>query len=69
MIRYITFTQPFLKKNYPCRNNAYKVFLTNCLSPKLNENQILKCELECELLKALHFMDNDKSPGNYGITK
>ena len=40
--------------------------------PKLNENQTLKCEgaiTECELLKALTSMDNDKSPGNDGITK
>ena len=40
--------------------------------PKLNENQTLKCErviTECELLKALMSMDNDKSPGNDGITK
>ena len=39
---------------------------------KLNENQTLKCEgaiTECELLKALTSMDNDKSPGNDGITK
>ena len=40
--------------------------------PKLNENQTLKYEgaiSECELLKALSSMDNDKSPGNDGITK
>ena len=39
---------------------------------KLNENQILTCEgaiTESELLKALMSMDNDKSPGNDGITK
>ena len=39
---------------------------------KLNKNQTLKCEgvkTECELLKALNSMDNDKSPGNDGITK
>ena len=37
---------------------------------KLNENQILKCEVaitESELLKALTSMDNKKSPGNDGI--
>ena len=35
--------------------------------PKLYENQTLKCEgaiNECELLKALTSMDNDKSLGN-----
>ena len=40
--------------------------------PKLNENQTLKCEgaiTECELLKALTSIDNDKSPGKDGITK
>ena len=40
--------------------------------PKLNENQTLKWEgaiTECELLKALTSMNNDKSPGNDGITK
>ena len=40
--------------------------------PKLYENQTLKCEgaiNECELLKALTSMDNDKSLGNDGITK
>ena len=40
--------------------------------PKLNKNQTLKCEgatTECELVKALTSMDNDKSPGNDGITK
>ena len=54
----------FLKKNYP-NQNAYRVFLIKCLSLKLNENQILKCEgaiTECNLLKSLASMDNDKSP-------
>ena len=39
---------------------------------KLNENQTLKCEgaiTECELLKALTYMGNDKSPRNDGKTK
>ena len=39
---------------------------------KLNENQILKCEVaitESELLKALTSMDNDKSPINDSISK
>ena len=38
-------------------------FLDKVSLPKLNESQILKCEgaiTECELLKALPFMDNDK---------
>ena len=67
-MRYVTSIKPFLKKNYLYRENAYKVFLIKCLSLNL----ILKCEgaiTECELLKALNSMDNDKSPGNDGITK
>ena len=39
---------------------------------KVKKNQTLKCEgaiTECKLLKALISMDNDKSPGNDGITK
>ena len=70
MICYITSVKLLLRKNYPYRKNAYKVFFM-CL-PKLNENQSLKCEgaiTENELLKALTSMDNDKSPGNDGITK
>ena len=38
----------------------------------LSLNLVLKYEgaiTECELLKALNSMDNDKSPGNDGITK
>ena len=40
--------------------------------PKLNENQILKCEgaiTESELLKALTSINNDKSPRSNDITK
>ena len=40
--------------------------------PKLDENQFLKCKdaiTESEILKALFSMDNDKLPGNDGITK
>ena len=40
--------------------------------PKFNENHTLKCEsaiTESELLKALTFMDNNKSPGNDGLRK
>ena len=47
-------------------------FLDKVSVPKLNENQTLKYEdviTECELLKALMSMHNDKSPGNDGITK
>ena len=47
-------------------------FLDKVSLPKLNENQTLKCEgaiAECELVKVLTSMGNDKSPGNNGITK
>ena len=40
--------------------------------PKLDENRFLKCKdaiTESEILKALFSMDNDKLPGNDGITK
>ena len=40
--------------------------------PKLDENQFLKCKdaiTESEILKTLFSMDNDKLPGNDGITK
>ena len=40
--------------------------------PKLIENQTLKYEgpiTESEVLNALTSMDNDKSPGKYGIAK
>ena len=39
---------------------------------RIIENQTLKCDgaiTESELLNALTFMDNDKSPGNDCITK
>ena len=40
--------------------------------PKLQEEQVIKCEgeiKESELLKYLKSMKNDKSPGNDGLTK
>ena len=46
-------------------------FLDKVSPPKLNENQSLKCEdaiTECELSNASTSVDNDKSPGNDGIT-
>ena len=62
----------FFKKNYLYRKNAYRVFLIKYLSLNLSENKTLKCEVtitDSELLKALTSMDNDRSPGNDGITK
>ena len=69
-MHFITSIKLFLKKNCPYRKNAYGVFLSSL--PKLNENQTLKCEgaiTEFELLKTVTSLDNDKSPGNDGITK
>ena len=40
--------------------------------PKLQEEQVTKCESEIkesEILKSLKSMKNDKSPGNDGLTK
>ena len=71
-MRYICSIRPFLKKNYPYRNNVYRLFFDKVSLPKHNENQTLKYKgaiTECELLKALSSMDNDESPGNDGITK
>ena len=47
-------------------------FLDKLSLPKLNDNQTPEGESvinECELLKALTSIDNDKSPGNDSITK
>ena len=67
MMHYITSIKLFLKKNYPYQKN-----LDIVLFPKLNKNETLKCEgviTECEVLKALTSMYNDKSPEKDGITK
>ena len=47
-------------------------FVDKVSLPTLNENQTVNCEgviTECELLKSLTSMNNDKSPGNDGTTK
>ena len=49
-----------------------KSFLDEVSPPKLNENQTLTYQgamTQSEPLKALNSIDNDKSPGNDGITK
>ena len=46
--------------------------LQNLPAPKLQEQQVIKCEgeiTESEFLKSLKSMKNDKSPGNDGLTK
>ena len=71
-MRYITSIKPFLKEKQSLSEECIQGFLNKVSLPKLNENQTLKYEgaiSECELLKALSSMDNDKSPGNDSITK
>ena len=66
------FYQTLFKEKLSISEECIQSFLDKVSLPKLNENQTLKCEgaiTECELLKALTSMDNDKSPGNDGITK
>ena len=66
------FYQTLFKEKLSISKECIQSFLDKVSLPKLNENQILKCEgdiTECELLNALTSMDNEKSPGNDGITK
>ena len=66
------FYQTLFKEKLSISKECIQSFLDKVSLPKLNENQTLKCKgaiTECELLKALTSMDNDKSPGNDGITK
>ena len=66
------FYQTLFKGKLSISKECIQSFLDKVSLPKLNENQILKCEgaiTECELLNALTSMDNEKSPGNDGITK
>ena len=67
-----TFYQTFFKEKLSISEECIQSFLDKVSLAKLNENQTLKCETaitECEVLKALTSRDNDKSPGNDGITK
>ena len=66
------FYQTLFKEKLSISEEYIQSFLDKVSLPKLNENQILKCEgaiTESELLKTLTFMNNDKSPGNDAITK
>ena len=66
------FYYPLFKEKLSLSEEWIQSFLYKVCFPKLNENQTVKCEgaiTECELLKALSSMDNDKSPGNDGIKK
>ena len=60
------------KEKLSISEECIQSFLGKVSVSKLNENQTLKCEgaiTESEILKALTFMGNDKSPGNDAITK
>ena len=66
------FFQTLFKEKLSILEEYIQSFLDKVYLPKLNENQILKCEgaiTGSEFLKALTFMNNDKSPGNNAITK
>ena len=67
------FYQTLFKEKLSISEECIQSFLDKVSLTKLSKNQTLKkCEgaiTEKELLKALTSMDNDKSPGNDGITK
>ena len=66
------FYQTLFKEKLSISEECIQSFLDKLFLPKFNENQTFKCEgaiTESELLKPLTSMDNDKSPGNDGITK
>ena len=66
------FYQTLFKEKLSISEECIQSFLDKVSLPKLNKNQTLKFEgaiTECELVKALTSMDNDKSPGNDDITK
>ena len=66
------FYQTLLKVKLPIPEKCIQSFLDKVSLPKLNENQTPIGEsaiTESELLKVLPSMNNDKSPGNAGITK
>ena len=66
------FYKTLFKEKLSLSEESIQRFFDKVSLPKLNENQTLKCKgvkTECELLKALTSMDNDKSPGNDGIIK
>ena len=66
------FYQTLFKEKLPRSEKCMQGFLDKVSPPKLNENQILIGESaikESELLKGLPSMNNDKSPGNDGLTK
>ena len=68
---YLFFKNLFTQKLSVCEENVTK-FLDQISLPKLNNEQISECEgfiNEEELFSPLKSMENDKSPGNDGLTK
>ena len=62
----------FFKAKLSLSEEYIQSFLDKVSLPKIHENQTLICEFaitECELLKALTSLNNDKSPGKDGIAK
>ena len=66
------FYKNLFKENLNTSKEAIFSFLENINLPTLTNEQTLECEgiiSETELLKALKFVKNDKSPRNDGIAK
>ena len=66
------FYKSLFKENLSTSKEAIFSILENINLPTLTNEQALECEgiiSETELLKALKYMKNDKSPGNDNITK
>ena len=62
----------FFKAKLSLSEEYIQSFLDKVSLPKIHENQTLICEFaitECELLKALTSLNNDKSAGKDGIAK
>ena len=66
------FYKKLLTENLSISKQNVVTLLENLPVPKLQKEQVIKCEgeiKEYELLQSLKSMKNDKSPGNHGLTK